>query len=187
MNQAKSNGNGVESSAQFMPMDSSFIPSDSAPNLSTEPLSQADRDLVLRMIADIRSVLPFLQNINADDRKSRSGMGDQNRIFAGKVLEVIQQNADFLPRSFDIDKLKQNLETFDRLSTILMALDQLRNLVNATAISVGSEAYDDSLTAYRHGQANGLGASTEAMFADLQQRFFRKTKKKDGEEQPAAE
>jgi hypothetical protein len=100
---------------------------------------------------------------------------------------VILQDADFLPRSFDIDKLKQNLDIFDRLSTILMSLDQLRNLVSATAIVVGSEAYDDSLTAYRHGQADGLSASTEAMFADLQQRFFRKAKKKDSDESPVTE
>ena len=106
-------------------------------------------------------------------------MGNKNRIFAGKVLEVIQQKSDFLPRSFDIEQFQQELETFDRLSTILMALNQLRDLVDATTISIGTEAYENALTAYRHAKASGQGASLEAMMAEMAQRFARKPKPKE--------
>jgi hypothetical protein len=108
-------------------------------------------------------------------------MGNENRVFAGKVSEVIQQKSDFLPRSFNIDKFHQDLATFDRLSTILMALNQLRDLVDATTISVGSEAYENVLTAYRHAKTSGQGASLEAMMAKMAQRFARKPKQKEDE------
>jgi hypothetical protein len=107
------------------------------------------------------------------------GMGDKNRIFAGKVLEVILQNREFLPRSFDVEQLEQDLVTYDRLSTILMGLTQLRDLVDATAIAIGSDAYENALTAYRHAKASGHGASLESMMAEMGQRFVRKSKKDD--------
>jgi hypothetical protein len=106
-------------------------------------------------------------------------MGDKNRIFAGKVLEVILQYPEFLPRSFDIDQFQQNLATFDRLSTVLMALNQLRDLVDATTIAIGTAAFEDALTAYRCAKASGHGASLESMMADMKQRFARKVKKKE--------
>ncbi|MEP0981886.1 hypothetical protein [Leptolyngbya sp. FACHB-17] len=142
-----------------------------------EGLSQPDRDVILNVIAEIRKMMPYLRDISAEERKAMLGMADANRVFAGKVLEVIQQNADFLPRSFDVAKFDRDLSTYDRLNTVLMALTQLRDLVDATTIAIGSEAYEDALTAYRHAKASGQGASLEAMVADMGQRF-RRTKKK---------
>lgn len=107
------------------------------------------------------------------------GMGDRNRAFAGKVLEVSQQHPDFLPRSFSTEQLSADLASFDRLSSILMSLTQLRNLVDATVIAIGTEAYEQSLVAYRHAKVSGHGASLEAMMTDMKQHFMKKTKKKE--------
>jgi hypothetical protein len=150
----------------------------------TSALSQSDRDQILELIHQINAKLPFLQDLTAEERRSLLGMGDKNRIFAGKVLEVIQQQPDFLPRSFDMHQFQQNLETFDRLSTILRALTQLHALVDATVIAIGSDTVEDALTAYRHAKASGQGASLEAMMADMGQRFARKPKRKRKLERP---
>lgn len=173
-----SQGNGIP--AQSTAAATSFL-SESLTSAGSEPLSQSDRDTILSLITQMRELLPFLQDLTAEERKSMLGMGDKNRVFAGKVLEVIQQNADFLPRSFNVEKFQQNLTTFDRLSTTLMALNQLRDLVDATAIAIGSEAYEEALEAYRHAKASGRGASLEAMMADLKLRFARKPKKEKPE------
>lgn len=153
-------------------------------NASNSPtsglLSQADRDAILSLITQMHDKLPFLRDIAAEERKTLLGMGNKNRIFAGKVLEVVLQNPDFLPRSFDIKQLQQDLATFDHLSTVLMALNQLRNLVDATTIAIGTEAFESALTAYRHAKASSQGASLESMMAEMSQRFVRKSKKKEG-------
>lgn len=111
-----SNGNGTSqgngTSAQSVSAASKSFLSKSFTSTGSEPLSQLDRDTILRLIAQMRDLLPFLQDLTAEERKSLLGMGDKNRIFARKVLEVIQQNPDFLPRSFDVDKFQQNLATF---------------------------------------------------------------------------
>jgi hypothetical protein len=141
-------------------------------------LSQADRDIILNLITQIREMLPFLEDLTAEERRTMAGMGTQNRAFAGKVLEVIDQNADFLPRSFDIQQLRSDLETFDRLSTLVMALTQMSNLTDATAIAIGTRAYEQALVAYRHAKASGQGASMDDMMEGMKQRFTKKSKKK---------
>jgi hypothetical protein len=105
------------------------------------------------------------------------------QIDAGKVLEVVRQTPDFLPRNFDMDQLQADLETFDRLSPILMSLTQLRDLIDATMTAIGTDAYEQALNAYRHAKVSGQGASLDGMMAEMSQRFNRKSKKKA--EEPA--
>lgn len=186
--ESTSNSNGSSTSNGSDPSNNSNTTNDNVMALQTfstasnsptsETLSQVDRDAILHLLTQMRDRLPFLRDISAEDRKTLLGMGDKNRIFAGKVLEVILQNPEFLPRSFNIEQLRQNLATFDHLSTILMALNQLRDLVDATTIAVGTEAFEDALTAYRHAKASDQGASLESMMAEMGQRFARKSKKK---------
>lgn len=120
-----------------------------------------------------------MRDLTAEERRSLSGMGDKNRTFAGKVLEVILQHPDFLPRSFDIEQYQRDLATFNHLSTIAMTLTQLCDLVNATTTAIGSGIYDDALIAYRHAKASEHGASLESMMADMKQRFAQQGKKKE--------
>lgn len=180
------NGNGKshekKTIPQAMPTISDAFSSDSSIVAAVELLSESDRDAAIALIAQVRDQLPNLRDLTVDERKSLSGMGEKNRSFARKVVEVIQQSPEFLPRSFDADRLQQNLIAYDRYSTILMAVNQLRDLLDATTIAIGSEAYNDALTAYRYAKASGQGASLDAMMAEMKQRF-RKSKKK-GEDQP---
>ncbi|MBW4526698.1 MAG: hypothetical protein KME18_16160 [Phormidium tanganyikae FI6-MK23] len=181
MNKSTTNGNGTSNGNSTSQTILPSFSSDASSSTSAEHLSQSDRDNILNLITQINDFLPFLRDLSAEERKSMLGMGNKNRIFAGKVLEVIQQKSDFLPRSFDTEKFQQDLATFDRLSTILMALNQLRDLVDATTIAIGTEAYENALTAYRHAKASGQGASLESMMAEMAQRFARKPKQKDDE------
>jgi hypothetical protein len=150
-------------------------------------ITDQDRDTALALITQLRSYLPMLQDIKAEDRKALSGMGDKNRAFAGKVLDVISQNPDFLPRSFDVEKLRQDLESFDRLSMIQMRLTQLHDLIDATLISTGSDAYTQALAAYRYAKASDQGASLEAMLSEMSQHFAKKTKKAKESESTAVQ
>lgn len=177
------NGHGT-SNGNSMPTAHAFL-SGALNATPSELVTQADRDEALRLVAQLRDLFPNLRDIPAEERKALFGMGDKNRIFAGKVLEVIQQNPEFLPRSFSADRLQQNLVAFDRLSTILMAINQLRDLLDATTVSIGSEAFEDALAAYRYAKASGQGASLEGMIDEMGQRF-RKSKKKKADEKPEA-
>lgn len=75
-------------------------------------LAQTQRDAVFQAIATIKENLPFLVDLSADDRKALPKMGDKSRAFVSKALEVATQNPEFLPRSFDIDEMRKDVQLF---------------------------------------------------------------------------
>lgn len=117
--------------------------------MSTTPISatlaQTDRDAVLQAIATIKEKLSFLVDLSADDRQTLPKMGDKSRAFVSKALEVAAQNPEFLPRSFDLEEMRKDVQLFEALYPVLLSLTQLQELVDDTSLAVGSEAYAAAL------------------------------------------
>jgi hypothetical protein len=148
-----------------------------AENKISAKLSPADREVVMKAITTIREKLPFLIDLTTEERKSLPKLGDKSRAFVSKALEIAAQNPDFLPRSFDLDEMRRDIELFEALYPILLSLSQLQELVDDTSVAVGSEAYAAGLLVYNYAKASGKGAGLETMVDDLGRRFARKAKK----------
>jgi hypothetical protein len=148
-----------------------------ANNRASAKLSPADKEAVMNAITTIKEKLPFLIDLSTEERKSLPKLGDKSRAFVSKALEIATQNPDFLPRSFDLDEMRQNIELFEALYPILLSLTQLQELVDDTSVAVGSEAYAASLMVYNYAKASGRGAGLDSMIDDLGRRFARKSKK----------
>ncbi|MEH2275535.1 MAG: hypothetical protein V7K40_12300 [Nostoc sp.] len=149
--------------------------------MSTTPISatlaQTERDAVLQAISTIKEKLPFLVDLSSDDRKTLPKMGDKSRAFVSKALEVAAQNPEFLPRSFDLDEMRKDVQLFEALYPVLLSLTQLQELVDDTSLAVGSEAYAAALQVYNYAKASGQGAGLDAVVAKMGQRFARKAVK----------
>jgi hypothetical protein len=146
-------------------------------NRISAKLSLADREAVIDAITTIKDKLPFLIDLSTEERKSLPKLGDKSRAFVSKALEIATQNPDFLPRSFDLDEMRRDIELFEALYPILLSLTQLQELVDDTSVAVGSEAYAASLMVYNYAKASGKGAGLDSMIDDLGRRFARKSKK----------
>jgi hypothetical protein len=140
-------------------------------------LSAADREAVMQAISTIRQKLPFLIDLSTEERKALPKLGDKSRAFVSKALEIATQNPDFLPRSFDLDEMRRDIELFEALYPVLLSLTQLQELVDDTSVAVGSEAYAAGLLVYNYAKASGKGAGLDSMVDDLGRRFARKAKK----------
>jgi hypothetical protein len=140
-------------------------------------LSQSDRDIAMAAIATIKETLPFLIDLTLEERKALPKMGDKSRAFVSKALEVATQNPDFLPRSFDLEEMRRDVELFESMYPIVMAMMQLQELLDNTYMTVGSEAYAAALAVYNYAKASGQGAGLEAVVDELGQRFARKPRK----------
>ncbi|MEH1924200.1 hypothetical protein [Nostoc sp.] len=130
-----------------------------------------------QLITTIREKLPFLIDLTTEERKALPKLGDKSRAFVSKALEIGTQNPDFLPRSFDLNEMRQDIELFEALYPILLSLTQLQELVDDTSVAVGSEAYAAGLMVYNYAKVSGKGAGLESMIDDLGRRFARKAKK----------
>jgi hypothetical protein len=137
-------------------------------------LSQADRDAVMDAVAMIKAKLSFSVDLSPEERKARPKMGDKSRAFVSKALEVATQNPDFLPRSFDLEELRKDVQ--------LLAITQLQELLDDTCLAVGSEAYAAALQVYNYAKSSGNVGGMDAVVGEMGQRFARKPRKaKSGE------
>ena len=154
--------------------------------MSTTPISatlaQTERDAVLQAISTIKEKLPFLVDLSSDDRKTLPKMGDKSRAFVSKALEVAAQNPEFLPRSFDLDEMRKDVQLFEALYPVLLSLTQLQELVDDTSLAVGSEAYAAALQVYSYAKASGQGAGLDTVVAEMRKRFTRKPVKLEPKE-----
>ncbi|NJO43301.1 MAG: hypothetical protein HC769_26145 [Cyanobacteria bacterium CRU_2_1] len=146
-------------------------------NQISATMTQADREAVLAAVATIKEKLPFLVDLNAEERKALPKMGDKSRAFVSKALEVATQNPDFLPRSFDLEEMKRDVELFQALYPIFLSLTQLQELVDDTVMAVGSDAYAAALVVYTFAKVSGKGSGLDAVADEMGKRFARKSRK----------
>ncbi|XGV97032.1 MAG: hypothetical protein ACAF41_30460 [Leptolyngbya sp. BL-A-14] len=140
-------------------------------------LTATDRHAVMDAITTIKEKLSFLIDLSPEERKALPKMGDKSRAFVSKALEVATQNPDFLPRSFDLNEMRKDVQLFEDMYPIVVALAQLQELLDDTYVTVGSEAYAAALQVYNYAKASGQGAGLDSVVDELGQRFARKTKK----------
>jgi len=145
-------------------------------------LSKEDRDAVMDAVAVIKEKLPFLVDLNAAERKSLPKMGDKSRAFVSKALEVATQNPDFLPRSFDLEELRKDVQLFEALYPLLLSVTQLQELLDDTCLAVGSEAYAAALQVYTYAKASGNVGGLDAVVGEMGQRFARKPRRAKSQE-----
>lgn len=140
-------------------------------------LTPADRDTVLAAVTTIKQKLSFLVDLTPEERKALPKLGDKSRAFVSKALEVATQNPGFLPRSFDLEEMRKDVQLFEAMYPIVMAIAQLQELLDDTYVTVGSEAYSAALQVYGYAKVSGQGAGLETVVDELGQRFARKPRK----------
>lgn len=148
-------------------------------------LTAANRDVVLDHIAQIRALLPFLLDLSPEDRQALPKMGDKSRAFVSQALQLAEQDDSYLPRSFEVADMRQDVTLAESLYPIMTGLKQLSELIEDTYLQVGSEAYTAALIVYQFAQSSGRGAGLDELLDALGQRFARKSKdKSDDPDEP---
>ncbi|MGA7933963.1 MAG: hypothetical protein WCA35_10485 [Kovacikia sp.] len=134
-------------------------------------LSPTELQEVMATISTLRQKLSFLTRLSPEERRSASKLDDRNRAFTRKALEIASQNPDFLPRSFDIEEMRRDLELFEALQPMALALTHLQELLDDTAIAAGGEAYAAALEVYHYAKANGTVTGLDNLGDEIGQRF----------------
>ena len=139
-------------------------------------LLETDREAALAAIATIRQKLPFLIDLTADERHSMIKLGDKSRAFVSKALEVAIQNRSSLPQSFNLDEMRRDVQLFEDLQPVMMAVNVLQDLIEDTFMQAGSEAYAAALAVYSYVKVSRTGDALEVAADDLGRRFARKAR-----------
>jgi hypothetical protein len=146
-------------------------------NRVSASLGAQERQEILQAIALIKDKLPFLLSLTTEERKAMPKMGDRNMPFVKKALEAATQNPDFLPRAFEVEELRKDIELFEALYPLVIAFSQLQDALHDTYITVGSEAYSASLKIYNYAKVNVDMAGVQRWVDEMGERFARANKK----------
>jgi hypothetical protein len=153
------------------------------PNVVSAELSDEDQAVIMAAITTIREKLPFSVNLTPAERRARAKMGDKTRAFVEKSMEFATHHPDYLPRLFNLEEMRRDVELFAALYPVLMELIHLQELVQDTYTTVGQEAYAAARVVYKSAKANGRGAGLDASIVDMGRRFAPKTSKSQSEMQ----
>lgn len=150
--------------------------------------NQINIEIPQQIIADVNQKLqecrtllaPYLQALTADEKQSIFKMGDKTVATVQKVRSYTVTNPEFIPAYM-------NTEEFQKDEAIVTNLDPLGNLatqlasdIKDTVMLAGSEAIVSALLYYgtvKEAANKGI-ATAQPIYADLSQRFTRKTTKK---------
>ncbi|MGC1375776.1 MAG: hypothetical protein WA821_06125 [Anaerolineales bacterium] len=137
-------------------------------------LSPDDQEAILAAIATIKQRMPFLIDLTLKERRALPKLGDKSYAFVSKAVEMAAQNPGFLPRAFDVDEARRDMQLFEAMQPIALALMQLYELVDDTRLAVGSEAYMAALTIYNYARTGGQDQALDTLAAELGHRFAHK-------------
>ncbi len=137
-------------------------------------LSDQDRDTIEQHLEQADQLLPFLINLNSDERQTGVKLGERSHRFAQKIMRYVSKNPQLLPGFIDQNKLEERYQLWENLYSINVTTSQLAEGINDTLMAAGSELFDDLLTIYHQVKlANGYIPGIDTVHNDLAQRFER--------------
>lgn len=152
-------------------------------------LSAEDRDRILELISQIRALMPFLVDLTPEERQQLVKMGDWGRPIVEQTLVLAEQDDSFLPRSFNVPKMRMDKDLYDALTPIFIQLSRLFEGVNDTMMLTGSDLIMGGLDVYGNAKKNGIGEHLDNLIPLFARRFKRQSKKDEdggGENNPPA-
>ena len=129
--------------------------------------------------------LSFLVDLSREEIAGLPKMGDRGLPFVMDSLTLGEQDDSFLPRSFDIEKMRKDVELLQQLPAIIAAAEHFLELVKDTQMLVESDAFAAALEIYAAAQRNGRGEALTASLKAMGKRFDRKPKEKEEPKPPA--
>jgi hypothetical protein len=111
-------------------------------------LSAADKQAVLQAVQTIKSKLPFLVNLNEEERKKLRKMGHVRSSYVKDVYLTSLSNPDSLPGGFDLEEYSKDMALQKDLDEIFAALGPICEGINDTEVALGIELMKQSDACY---------------------------------------
>src|SRR5262245_39718966 len=133
---------------------------------------EVDQEAVMKAIADIRQAVPFLKNLTTEERRSIARIGTRGIAFVHKAVAIAEQNPQILPPFLNLEQMREDSDLLDKLTAILLGLDQLRKQLDDTAVFLGGQAYAAARSVYVY--AASAGPALKTATEELGHHFARK-------------
>lgn len=142
-------------------------------------VSAADLQAIKDAFTTIRTKLPFLVNLTADERKAIFKTGSDSLSFVQNALTGAQGNPLILPGSFDVPGFERDVNLFATLTEVQTIGESLTSQIDDTRLAVGGEAMQSGIQFYNYVKTAAKTTPGLKPLADqLGERFQRASKSK---------
>lgn len=114
-------------------------------NLSAS-LSDLDRDKIMSDLNEIKSLLPFLINLSLIERQQKGSVLRFNLSFIVNTLEIARHQPALIPSAISLSEWEKDLQLYQQLQIVRLAVNQLAEALNDTHIALHSELVNTSIS-----------------------------------------
>lgn len=140
-------------------------------NLVSAQLATQALTAIHQALQTVEENLSFLIDLAAEDRRDLSALGDRTYTFTQKALHIAVNHSDILPRNFDVEEFRRDLQLYDDLKQLLRRISPLVDKMEDTALLAGHDAYHQALAVYGYVKAAGKGLGLDELVADMKSKF----------------
>ncbi len=135
-------------------------------------ITQAEVDTTLATIKTLNSSMPSLIELTPDQRKSMPHYSDKELGFIQKTQQIVDQHPEVLPANFNKEDMRRDIDTLQKLDTILYALVVLTGKFQDSRFAAASQSISQARTAYQFIKThNQLTGGLEDAVADLSKQY----------------
>ena len=135
-------------------------------------ITQDQVDNLLATIKTIDASLPSLIELTSDQRKSMAHYSDKELGFIQKTLQIAEQHPEIFPANFNLDAMRRDVDTLEKLDSILYALVVLSGKLQDSRFAAASQSISQARTIYQFVKThNQLTGSLEDAVADLSKQY----------------
>jgi hypothetical protein len=138
-------------------------------------LTDETQQKVLRLLREALGLMPFLRDLSPEDKAGLPRMGDKSRAFVEQALVAATQHQDLLPKNFDLEEFRRDVELGRKLGPVLAEYERSLELGRNTYTGVNADCYSRALLVYQVLKLNGEGAALENHLDALGRRFARRS------------
>jgi ABC-type molybdate transport system substrate-binding protein len=113
-------------------------------------LPAADKTTVQTSLQTVKGKLPFLINLNPEQRKSARKMGAKRRSYVNDVFSLATSNPSAMPSGFDMAAFTKNHQLWQDVYDIIEWISPIWEGLNDTETDLGNEIIQQADEAYGH-------------------------------------
>jgi hypothetical protein len=135
-------------------------------------ITQEQVDTLLATIKTIDASLPSLIELTVDQRKSLPHYSDKELGFIHKTLQIAEQHPEIYPANFNLDIMRRDVDTLQKLDAILYAIVVLSGKLQDSRFAAASQSVTHARAVYQFVKThNQLTGGLEDALADLSKQY----------------
>ena len=136
-------------------------------NLVSLDISAEDLAAMDQAIATLEALTTPFITLSADDKSGLVKMGDKSVAFCQQTVQVLDQNKDILPPTFDFEEMGDDLAAYAALQSRVLRIREVLAKMDDTQTALGSDVMVAASEGYAlmklFGKAEGLSELKQAM------------------------